>query len=183
MWRWQIRSSSSRLAMPDLWRPASHPSAAVWLFCVGARSRWLVPCPDHFSLRSREAWFGAFRAEEAVMRTLRVLAAITVVGVFGGIGLMSAQRKNGPITGADIAEIERLYYRYSQGLDFQEEETYLSAWADDAVFTQGDGSKVNGKEELRKRFRAAPPGEGKTTLHVTTNILVTPTDDGGAKGR
>lgn len=119
------------------------------------------------------------------MRTSRVLATVAAIGVLGGIGAISAQRNtgSGTFTGADIAEIERLYYRYAQGLDFQEEETYLSAWADDAVFTQGDGSKVNGREELRKRFRQAPGGEGRTTLHVTTNILVTPTDDGGAKGR
>src|SRR3990172_602506 len=120
--------------------------------------------------------------EEAVMRTSRVLATVAAIGVLGGIGAISAQRNSGSgtFTGADVAEIERLYYRYSQGLDFQEEETYLSAWADDAVFTQGDGSKVNGREELRKRFREAPGGEGRTTLHVTTNILVTPTDNGGA---
>ncbi len=119
------------------------------------------------------------------MRTSRVLVMIALIGVLGGMSFIYAQKSggSGTITGADIAEIERLYYRYSQGLDFQEEETYLSAWADDGVFTQGDGSKVNGKEELRKRFRNAPGGEGKTTLHVTTNILVTPTDGGGAKGR
>ena len=94
-------------------------------------------------------------------------------------------RKEAPSPAPTLPEIERLYYRYSQGLDFAEEETYLSAWADDAVFTQGDGSVLKGKEELRKRWRQAPGGEGKTTLHVTTNILVTPTDDGGGskKGR
>lgn len=117
------------------------------------------------------------------MRT-RAIAATAVVGMLAGGGWLFAQNRNAPaVSGADIAEIERLYYRYSQGLDFAEEETYLSAWADDAVFTQGDGSMVKGKEELRKRWRQAPGGEGKTTLHVTTNILVTPTDNGGAKGR
>ncbi len=118
------------------------------------------------------------------MRRFRAIVVAAVVGVLaGGTWLFAQRQKGGPLTGADIAEIERLYYRYSQGLDFAEEETYLSAWADDAVFTQGDGSQVKGKEELRKRWRQAPGGEGKTTLHVTTNILVTPTDDGGAKGR
>ena len=119
------------------------------------------------------------------MRTFRAaLIAAAFVGLLaGGTWLFAQGPKGGALTGADIAEIERLYYRYSQGLDFAEEETYLSAWADDAVFTQGDGSVLKGKEELRKRWRQAPGGEGKTTLHVTTNILVTPTDDGGAKGR
>jgi len=118
------------------------------------------------------------------MRASRTILAVAVVGVLaGGAWLYAQSRGDSGLTGADIAEIERLYYRYSQGLDFQEEETYLSAWADDAVFTQGDGSQVKGKEELRKRFRQAPGGEGKTTLHITTNILVQPTDGGGAKGR
>ena len=39
------------------------------------------------------------------------------------------------LTGADIAEIEQLYARYSQGLDFKDLELFLSAYADDAVFT------------------------------------------------
>ena len=73
------------------------------------------------------------------MRTSRALVTIALIGVLGGVSYIYAQRSggSGTLTGADIAEIERLYYRYSQGLDFQEEETYLSAWADDAVFTQG----------------------------------------------
>jgi ketosteroid isomerase-like protein len=119
------------------------------------------------------------------MRTFRTaLIAAALVGVLaGGSWLVAQGSKPGPLTGADIAEIQNLYYRYSQGLDFAEEETYLSAWADDAVFTQGDGSVVKGKEELRKRWGQRLGGEGKTTLHLTTNILVTPTGDGGAKGR
>ncbi len=118
------------------------------------------------------------------MRVSRAALIVAVVGVLAGGVWLAAQKPGGSaLTGADIAEIERLYYRYSQGLDFAEEETYLSAWADDAVFTQGDGSVLKGKEELRKRWRQALGGEGKTTLHQTTNILVSPTDDGGAKGR
>jgi ketosteroid isomerase-like protein len=118
------------------------------------------------------------------MRVSRAALTVAVVGVLAGGVWLAAQKPGGSaLTGADIAEIERLYYRYSQGLDFAEEETYLSAWADDAVFTQGDGSVVKGKEELRKRWRQRLGGEGTTTLHLTTNILVTPTDDGGAKGR
>ena len=119
------------------------------------------------------------------MRTSRsVLVLAALVGVLAGGGWLAAQ-KNGSATlsGADIAEIERLYARYSQGLDFAEEETYLSAWADDAVFTQGDGSVLTGREELRGRWRQRLGGEGKTTMHQTTNVLVTPTDDGRAKGR
>ena len=38
------------------------------------------------------------------------------------------------LTGADIAEIEQLYARYNQGLDFKDVELYLSAYAADGVF-------------------------------------------------
>jgi ketosteroid isomerase-like protein len=117
------------------------------------------------------------------MNTSRTIVVAAAVGVLSAGAWLYAQNRKAPLTGADFAEIEGLYYRYSQGLDFAEEETYLSAWADDAVFTQGDGSVVRGREELRKRWQQRLGGEGKTTLHVTTNILITPTDDGGAKGR
>ena len=76
------------------------------------------------------------------------------------------------LTGQDIAEIERLYYRYSQGLDFQDEELYLSAWADDAVFTTGAGEVWERRDGLRARFRQRPGPEGTTITHNNTNILV-----------
>ncbi len=73
------------------------------------------------------------------MRNSRVLMTIALFGVLAGVSCVSAQVQGGEqtLTGQDIAEIERLYARYSQGLDFQDEELYLSAWADDAVFTTG----------------------------------------------
>ena len=67
---------------------------------------------------------------------------------------------SGELTGQDIAEIERLYYRYAQGLDFQDEELYLSAYANDAVFTTGAGEVWEGREGLRARFRQRPGAEG-----------------------
>lgn len=119
------------------------------------------------------------------MRKSHVLMAVAALGVLAGAGWVYAQARSSPatLTGADIAEIERLYARYNQGLDFADEELYLSAWADDAVFTQGSGEVVKGKEELRKRWRQAPGGEGRTILHNNTSIVVTPTEDGGARGR
>ena len=83
------------------------------------------------------------------------------------------------LTGQDLAEIERLYARYNQGLDFQ---LYLSAWADDAIYTSSSGEVWDGKEALRTRFRQPPSGEGKTFTHNNTSILVEATED-GAKGR
>ena len=114
----------------------------------------------------------------------RLLVAIALIGAIGGVGWVYAQGRGGSntLTGQDIAEIERLYARYNQGLDFQDEELYLSAWADDAVFTTGGGEAWSGREGLRARFRQRPGAEGVTITHNNTSILVEATDE-GAKGR
>mgnify|MGYP001334061178 CR=1 FL=1 len=114
----------------------------------------------------------------------RLWIGITLVAAVAGIAWVSAQgrRDAHTLTGADIAEIERLYARYNQGLDFQDEELYLSAWADDAVFTTGGGEVWKGREGLRARFRQRPGAEGRTISHNNTSILVTGTAE-GAKGR
>ncbi len=58
------------------------------------------------------------------MRNWRLLVAIVLIGALAGVGWVYAQGRGGSdtLTGQDIAEIERLYARYSQGLDFQDEE-------------------------------------------------------------
>ena len=118
------------------------------------------------------------------MRKTCNLIAVGLLGVLAVAGMSqvrgSAQQG---FTGADVAEIQQLYVRYNQGLDFQDEELYLSAWADDAVFTTGGGVPYAGREEIRRRFRERPGPEGRTITHNNTSSLITPTDDGGAKGR
>ncbi len=118
------------------------------------------------------------------MRNWRLLVTIVLIGAMAGVGWVYAQGRGGSntLTGQDIAEIERLYARYNQGLDFQDEELYLSAWADDAVYTSSGGEVWDGKEALRTRFRQPPGGEGKTFTHNNTSILIEATED-GAKGR
>ena len=121
------------------------------------------------------------------MRNWRLLVAIAVLAVVAGVAWVYAQGRGGSttLTGQDIADIERLYARYSQGLDFQDEELYLSAWADDAVFTTGAGEVWAGREALRERFRQGgrpEGGEGVTTTHNNVSILVEGTEE-GAKGR
>ena len=118
------------------------------------------------------------------MRNWRLLVAIVLMAAAAAGGWTYAQGQGGSseLSGADIAEIERLYYRYAQGLDFQDEELYLSAWADDAVFTTGGGEVWEGREGLRARFRQRPGAEGTGITHVTINILVKGTPE-GAKGR
>ena len=117
------------------------------------------------------------------MRNWRLLVAVATIAVVGA-GWVYAQGggSSDKLTGADIAEIERLYARYNQGLDFQDEELYLSAWADDAVFTTGAGEVWEGREGLRARFRQRPGAEGRTITHNNTSILVEATEE-GAKGR
>lgn len=119
------------------------------------------------------------------MRKFQGWMAAGLVGVLAAAGWSYAQSRGGQptLTGADIAEIEQLYTRYNQGLDFQDEELYLSAWADDAVFTTGGGEVFDGKEEIRRRFRQRPGGEGTTITHNNTSMLITPAEDGGARGR
>lgn len=117
------------------------------------------------------------------MRNWRLFVVIGLIAI-AGAGWSYAQGERNPhaLTGADIAEIERLYARYNQGLDFQDEELYLSAWADDAVFTTGGGEVWEGREGLRARFRQRPGAEGRTITHNNTSILVEGTPE-GAKGR
>jgi hypothetical protein len=118
------------------------------------------------------------------MRRPHILTAVGLLGVLAVAGWSQVPGNAQPaFTGADIAEIQQLYVRYNQGLDFQDEELYLSAWADDAVLTGGDGIPYAGLEEIRTRFRNPPPPEGRTLTHNNTSSLITPTADGGAKGR
>ena len=108
------------------------------------------------------------------MRNWRLLVGIVLIGAVAAAGWAYAQGRggSGELTGQDIAEIERLYYRYAQGLDFQDEELYVSAYAEDAVFTTGAGEVWEGHEGLRARFRQRPGAEGTGITHVTVNIIV-----------
>ena len=60
-----------------------------------------------------------------------------VFGVLGFVwlGTEAPQGATVQLTGADHAEIERLYGLYNQGSDFRDVEMWLSAFAEDAVFT------------------------------------------------
>ena len=118
------------------------------------------------------------------MRRSHILTLAGLFTVLAALGSSQVRSNAQPaFTGADIAEIQQLFVRYNQGLDFQDEELYLSAWADDAVLTTGDGIPYAGREEIRKRFRDRPDPEGTTITHNNTSSLITPTADGGARGR
>ena len=115
-----------------------------------------------------------------------MLTVVAALIVLLGINLIVEQRNTSRaaemLTGADIAEIRQLYARYNQGLDFGNSELFMSAFADDAVYTTGGGEVYSGKEGLTEWvtpiLNTGPP----TVIHNNTSILITPTSE-GAKGR
>ena len=58
------------------------------------------------------------------MRNWRLLVAIALIGAIAGVYAQGRGSSN-TFTRQDIAEIEQLYARYTQGLDFQDAELYL----------------------------------------------------------
>ncbi len=120
------------------------------------------------------------------MRTGGVLVMVTVVGVLTGVSWVSSQHRGGQpeLTGADIAEIEQLYARYSQGRDFEDEELFLSAWADDAVFTTGAGEVYAGRERVRENYHEErDSGVNAGFTHNNPSILIWRDDDRVVHGR
>ena len=119
------------------------------------------------------------------MRRLRVLIVITVVGVMAGIGWAVAREGGAPaLSGQDHAEIMRLYGMYNQGSDFRDAELFVSAFADDAVFTTGPNQQVVGREALlaqrAERYQGQTGDNGRR--HHNSSFVITPTAE-GAKGR
>ena len=120
------------------------------------------------------------------MRRLRVVIAITVVGVMAGIGWTLAQEGGGApaLSGQDHAEIMRLYGMYNQGSDFRDAELFVSAFADDAVFRTGPNQEVVGRAALlaqrAERYQGQTGDNGRR--HYNSSFVITPTAE-GAKGR
>ncbi len=136
------------------------------------------------------------------MRKVYVMVAITLVGVLAAIGCASTESgsdstesssastesssdSTGALTGQDYGEIMGLYGRYAQGSDFRDAELFVSAFADDAVFTSGE-SVVEGRDALMaqrvERFQGQE-GIDSGTRHYVSSIVINPTADGGAEGR
>jgi len=119
------------------------------------------------------------------MRRVRALLAILAVGVLTGATWVYAQRSGSgrALTGSDIAEIQNLYARYNQGWDFRDVELYLSAYTEDAVFTDGAGTAYAGKKAIKDYLTTAfKQGVSAEVTHNNTSILITPTAE-GARGR
>ena len=108
--------------------------------------------------------------------------------VFGVIGFawLGAEARQGAtvqLTGADYAEIERLYGLYNQGSDFRDAEVWLSAFAEDAVFATPAG-ETRGQAALRQarkeRYQGQTGDNGRR--HYNSSFVITATES-GAKAR
>ncbi|MCY4029736.1 MAG: nuclear transport factor 2 family protein [Acidobacteria bacterium] len=117
-----------------------------------------------------------------------VLKVALVAALAVGLGLFVAESSRGAapteLTGADYAEIERLYGLYNQGADFRDAEMWLSAFAEDAVFRTGPGQEQRGMAELRAGREARNQGQtgDNGRRHLNSSFVITATED-GAKGR
>ena len=119
------------------------------------------------------------------MRTRNLVAAMALVGVGVAIGWTSAPGKAaaaaGTLTAQDYAEIEQLYWRYNHGGDFRDSELWLSAFADDAVFTVVGGRTLRGMDELEAMRVERDAGHGdRGRRHWNNGWRIVPTAEGAA---
>ena len=120
------------------------------------------------------------------MRKVHALTAAAAVAAVMGAGFIHTQRDAraaGTLSGGDIAEIQQLYARYNQGLDFKDKELFLSAFAADAVYTTGGGEVYEGTAGLTEWVTPLLENtSGPAVTHNNTSVLITPTAE-GAQGR
>ena len=117
-------------------------------------------------------------------RTMAIIGAV-VFGVLGFVwlGTEAPQGATVQLTGADHAEIERLYGLYNQGSDFRDAEMWLSAFAEDAVFTTPAG-ETKGQAALRQAREERYQGltGDNSRRHYNSSFVITATES-GAKAR
>ena len=117
------------------------------------------------------------------MRIRNLVAAIALVGAGVAVGWIAAPggvaAADGSLTAQDYAEIEQLYWRYNHGGDFRDSELWLSAFADDAVFTVVGGRTLRGMEELEAMRVERDAGDGdRGRRHWNNGWRIVPTADG-----
>ena len=112
-----------------------------------------------------------------------ILGVVFGVVGFAWLGAEAPQGATVQLTGADHAEIERLYGLYNQGSDFRDAEMWLSAFAEDAVFTTPAG-ETKGQVALRRareeRYQGQTGDNGRR--HYNSSFVITATES-GAKAR
>ena len=122
------------------------------------------------------------------MRQVRVLVAGMVLGVAIGAGLVFAQQGSGAmLTSQDYDEIDQLYATINHGGDFRDADLWLSAFADDAVFTIaiGPGQEFAGKAAISEwRHKSFRGQTGDSTVrHWDGPPRITPTSASMATAR
>lgn len=124
------------------------------------------------------------------MHRLFTLLTGALLGWFAALGLVHAQRApgttgSGPLTGADLAEIQQLYSRYSQGTDFGNAEMWINVFTDDGIFRVGDAGEWIGRARITdyRRQTFAPRKANYTYRHWNSSWVITPSGDGQATGR
>ena len=112
--------------------------------------------------------------------TLRKWSLVAVVcALMSTVGLAQAPK---PLTAQDMAEIEQLYSRYSQGADFFDNELWLSVFAADAVFATSPKNSISGMKALQEYRATRTPRPGAKNRHYNSGLVITGTPE-GAKGR
>ena len=124
------------------------------------------------------------------MRGLLMLLTGVLLGSFGAFGSIDAQRAQGndgslSLAGADLAEIQQLYSRYSQGTDFGNADMWINVFADDGIFRVGDSGEWIGREQITeyRRRSFAPRPANYTYRHWNSSWVITRAGDGRAAGR
>jgi hypothetical protein len=124
------------------------------------------------------------------MHRLQLLLTGALFGSLAAYGLAYAQKApgnsgSGTLTGADLAEIQQLYSRYSQGTDFGNAEMWINVFAEDGIFRIADSGEWIGRERITeyRRQSFAPRRANYTYRHWNSSWVITPTSDGRATGR
>ena len=131
--------------------------------------------------------FGRQPNAGGIVRTRNLVAAIALAGAAAAIGWIAAPGNAaaaaGTLTAQDYAEIEQLYWRYNHGGDFRDNELWLSAFTDDAIFSVAGRRTLSGMEELTAMRAERDAGQGDRGRRHWTNgwRIVAPAD--GAEAR
>jgi hypothetical protein len=119
-------------------------------------------------------------------RLLMVIVMIALVGSLATVGWVQAKSGKAPVlTTQDYLDIAQVYSICYQGSDLRDAAQWLSAFADDALFTLPNGDRVTGKKALaewRAKSFAGKTGDSKRR-HWFGTLLTKPTPDGGATVR
>lgn len=123
------------------------------------------------------------------MREMRLLMAGMLLGGLVGAGFVALQAQPGGavLASEDYDEIGQLYATINHGGDFRDAELWLSAFADDAVFTiaVGPGREFVGKEAITEWRHASFRGQtgDAKVRHWDGPPRITPAGPGKASAR